>query len=32
MHVTFDGSYADASALLRALMHSGVQVVSFQEE
>jgi ABC-2 type transport system ATP-binding protein len=32
MHITFDGSYADASALLRALMHSGVQVVTFQEE
>jgi ABC-2 type transport system ATP-binding protein len=30
--VTFDGAYADASALLKALMHSGVQVVSFGEE
>ncbi len=32
MRVIFDGSYADANALLRALMHSGVQVVAFQEE
>lgn len=32
MRVTFDGAYADASALLRSLMHSGVQVVSFGEE
>jgi len=32
MHITFDGSYADANALLRSLMHSGVQVVTFQEE
>jgi ABC-2 type transport system ATP-binding protein len=31
-HVVFDGVYADASALLRALMHHGVQVVSFGEE
>lgn len=30
--VVFDGAYADASALLKALMHSGVQVVSFAEE
>lgn len=30
--VVFDGAYADASALLRALMHHGVQVVSFGEE
>jgi ABC-2 type transport system ATP-binding protein len=30
--VIFDGAYADASALLKALMHSGVQVVSFAEE
>jgi ABC-2 type transport system ATP-binding protein len=32
LRVTFDGAYADASMLLRALMHSGVQVVSFAEE
>lgn len=32
LRVTFDGAYADASALLRALMHSGVQVVSFAED
>jgi ABC-2 type transport system ATP-binding protein len=32
LRITFDGSYADASALLRSLMHSGVQVVTFQEE
>jgi ABC-2 type transport system ATP-binding protein len=30
--VVFDGAYSDASALLRALMHHGVQVVSFGEE
>lgn len=30
--VVFDGAYADASVLLKALMHSGVQVVSFAEE
>jgi ABC-2 type transport system ATP-binding protein len=30
--VTFDGAYSDASALLRALMHHGVQVVAFGEE
>jgi ABC-2 type transport system ATP-binding protein len=32
VRVTFDGAYADASALLRSLMHSGVQVVTFAEE
>lgn len=32
LRVTFDGAYADASALLRSLMHSGVQVVSFAED
>ncbi|MDW8352550.1 MAG: ABC transporter ATP-binding protein [Anaerolineae bacterium] len=32
LRVTFDGAYADASALLRSLMHNGVQVVSFAEE
>lgn len=32
IHVTFDGAYGDASALLKSLMHSGVQVVSFGEE
>ncbi|BCX02091.1 MAG: ABC transporter [Candidatus Roseilinea sp.] len=32
LRVTFDGAYADASMLLRSLMHSGVQVVSFAEE
>lgn len=31
MCVVFDGNYTDASALLRQLMHSGVQVVSFAE-
>jgi ABC-2 type transport system ATP-binding protein len=31
IHVTFDGLYSDASALLRSLMHSGVQVVHFSE-
>lgn len=30
--VTFDGEYSDASTLLKSLMHSGVQVVSFAEE
>ncbi|WP_169238527.1 ATP-binding cassette domain-containing protein [Candidatus Roseilinea sp. NK_OTU-006] len=32
LRVTFDGTYAAASALLRSLMHSGVQVVSFAED
>ncbi len=32
LRVTFDGAYADASMLLRSLMHSGVQVVAFAEE
>lgn len=32
IRVTFDGEYGDASALLKSLMHSGVQVVSFGEE
>jgi len=32
MHVTFDGDYNTASDLLRSLMHTGVQVVSFGEE
>jgi ABC-2 type transport system ATP-binding protein len=32
IRVTFDGEYGDASTLLRSLMHSGVQVVSFGEE
>lgn len=32
LRVTFDGAYTDASALLRSLMHSGVQVVAFAEE
>ncbi len=32
LRVTFNGDYADASALLRSLMHSGVQVVAFSEE
>lgn len=32
LRVTFDGTYAEASALLRSLMHSGVQVVSFAQE
>jgi ABC-2 type transport system ATP-binding protein len=32
MRIAFDGEYNDASALLRSLMHSGVQVVSFGEE
>lgn len=32
VRVTFDGGYGDASALLKSLMHSGVQVVSFGEE
>lgn len=32
LRVTFDGAYADAGALLRALKHSGVQVVAFAEE
>lgn len=32
IRVTFDGEYADASMLLKSLMHSGVQVVSFGEE
>ncbi len=32
LRVTFNGEYADASALLRSLMHSGVQVVAFSEE
>jgi len=32
LRVRFDGAYADASALLRSLMHSGVQVVTFAEE
>jgi ABC-2 type transport system ATP-binding protein len=32
IHVTFDGEYGDASNLLKSLMHSGVQVVSFAEE
>jgi len=30
--VSFNGDYNDASNLLRALMHTGVQVVSFGEE
>lgn len=32
IRVTFDGEYGDASTLLKSLMHSGVQVVSFGEE
>jgi ABC-2 type transport system ATP-binding protein len=32
VHVAFTGDYNDASNLLRALMHTGVQVVSFSEE
>lgn len=32
IRVTFDGDYGDASTLLKSLMHSGVQVVSFAEE
>jgi ABC-2 type transport system ATP-binding protein len=32
IRVTFDGEYADASMLLKSLMHSGVQVVTFGEE
>ena len=32
LRVTFDGSYSDASALLRSLMHSGVQIVAFAEQ
>ena len=32
LEVTFNGAYADASALLRSLMHSGVQIVGFAEE
>ncbi len=32
IHITFDGEYGDASSLLKSLMHSGVQVVSFGEE
>ena len=32
MLVSFNGDYNDASNLLRALMHTGVQVVSFGEE
>ena len=32
LRVTFDGSYGDASALLRSLMHSGVQIVVFAEQ
>jgi ABC-2 type transport system ATP-binding protein len=32
LRVMFDGAYADASVLLRSLMHSGVQVVAFAEE
>jgi ABC-2 type transport system ATP-binding protein len=32
IHITFDGEYGDASTLLKSLMHSGVQVVSFAEE
>jgi ABC-2 type transport system ATP-binding protein len=31
MNVLFGGSFAEASQLLRALMHSGVQVVAFGE-
>jgi ABC-2 type transport system ATP-binding protein len=31
IHVTFTGNYEDASELLRMLMRSGVQVVSFSE-
>lgn len=31
MHVTFAGAYTDASELLRSLMHSGVQIVTFSE-
>jgi ABC-2 type transport system ATP-binding protein len=31
LRVTFDGQYGDASELLRVLMRSGVQVVSFSE-
>jgi hypothetical protein len=32
IHVAFAGDYNDASNLLRGLMHTGVQVVSFSEE
>jgi ABC-2 type transport system ATP-binding protein len=32
LRVVFNGNYANASALLRSLMHSGVQVVAFAEE
>jgi ABC-type multidrug transport system ATPase subunit len=31
MRVVFDGAYGDASNLLRTLMHSGAQIVSFSE-
>jgi ABC-2 type transport system ATP-binding protein len=31
MRVVFDGAYGDASNLLRTLMHSGAQIVSFVE-
>jgi ABC-2 type transport system ATP-binding protein len=32
MRITFAGGYLEASELLRSLMHSGVQVVGFNEE
>jgi hypothetical protein len=32
LKLAFSGSYSDASDMIRMLMHSGVQVVSFSEE
>ena len=32
LHIDFDGDYNTASNLLRSLMHTGVQVISFGEE
>ncbi|MCS6773695.1 MAG: ATP-binding cassette domain-containing protein [Thermoflexales bacterium] len=32
LRVRFDGGYAEAKALLRQLQHSGIQLVSFEEE
>ncbi len=32
LHIDFDGDYNTASDLLRSLMHTGVQVISFGEE